>query len=250
MVLTTPWPELPFWQSEDWASAQRKLDNMETHHVLYNPVRADLFRVLRMVSLDNVQVVIVGQDPYPQRRFATGVAFSIPAEVPPDEFPPTLRTIFKELTTDTRCEIPCTGDLTRWTAQGVLLWNSSPVVIQGKPLSCRWDEWITLTRQIITSCDRAGAIVCLVGARARQFAQYCTGHVIECAHPSPLAASAKQPFLGSRIFTRINSALVSKGKAPIDWRLDASNGSSRPPDVQRPIVGRGKTLENLTGIVL
>lgn len=239
-----PWPELDFWQSQDWVSAQSKLDNMETFHVRYNPVRTNIFRVLRMVRCDNVAVVVVGSEPYAERRFATGVAWSVPREVPSDDYPPNLRAIFHELSSDTRCEIPVTGNLSRWTAQGVLLWNSSPVVISGKPLSCRWDEWITLTREIVTRCNRAGAVVVLVGARARQFAQYCT-------RPVEFPAPTSKHFLGSRVFTTINAELVRKGKTPIDWRLDASNGNPRPQDVQRPSVVRNKTIrENLTGIVL
>ena len=212
------WSKLKFWKSGEWQVIQERLHDMSRRKILYNPERKNLFAAMEAVKLDDVRVVIMGQDPYPNRAIATGIAFSIPKGYKP--FPPTLVNIFKEYSDDLHLPTPDDGDLTPWCEQGVLLWNSVPTCRDGLPASHReWDEWSYLTKEIIEILDqRPSMIFCLLGRFARDFAKYINNsEVIETSHPSPLGAH--YGFFGSRIFTSINSKLVEYGETPINWRL-------------------------------
>jgi len=146
-----PW-KLDYWQSGEWQVCNERLKDMEKTGVTYNPARAQLFAALRATSDRDVRVVIIGQDPYPDGRFATGFAFSIPETFTRENFPPTLNVIFKEYVSDLGYSFPHTGDLSRWTAQGVLLWNAIPTCQSGRSLSHDWEEYSFLTKEIINVC--------------------------------------------------------------------------------------------------
>ena len=158
------WDELDFWSSPAWAGIQEKLDGLDKRHIRYNPDRPDMFKALDLCPFESCKVAIIGQDPYPQRKFATGVAFSIP----PTEgnWPSTLVSIMKEYCSDlgtvghdhvTSYPLPKNGDLSKWCEQGVLLWNACPtyqpyqVLGQKETLNAHyyWD-WNELTEEVIT----------------------------------------------------------------------------------------------------
>ncbi len=218
------WPELDFWQSEHWISAQRKLDGEILRHGRFNPGQSSLFECLIRVPLSDVRVAIFGQDPYPSRGFATGSAFAVPSSVPAESFPPTLKAIFREYEADLHYILPTRGDLTEWERQGVLLWNVFPTTQEDKSLAHQWSEWVHLTEEIIKRLQQKGIVFVFLGAKARSFVPEgiyddSGNSVIELAHPSPLAAGAKDPFRGSRLFSRINAELNSHAIEPIDWKL-------------------------------
>lgn len=213
------WQDLAYWDSQDWVTIQEKLNDLQHKGVLYNPPYDKLFASMDATPLENVSVVIVGQDPYPNHYMATGLAFSVPPSIERTRLPPTLKNIFKELAEDLHIWEPTNGDLTHWAKQGVFLWNAVPSCEAGLPGSHRWIEWESLTAEIIKTLDaRSNCVFVLLGQYARSFAPLVVlSEVIETSHPSPLGA--KYGFKGSRIFSTVNGLLVSHGRDPIDWRL-------------------------------
>lgn len=177
-------------------------------------------RVLRAFEqpLDDVRVLIVGQDPYPTPGHAVGLSFSVAPQVRP--VPRSLQNIFTELGTDLGVPVPSTGDLSPWTERGVLLLNRVLTVRPGVPGSHRGRGWESVTAQAISALvARGGPLVAILWGRdARSLAPHL-GQVprVESAHPSPL--SARAGFFGSRPFSRANALLVQQGADPVDWSL-------------------------------
>src|SRR5882757_10361728 len=164
-----PW-NLNYWKSGEWQVVNERLHDMERDHEGYNPVRGALFKALRDTKCEDCKVAILGQDPYPDIRYATGVAFSIPKDVEAKNFPPTLNTILQEYSVDTGYPIPNQGSLERWSERGVLLWNVIPSCTAGRSLSHDWDEYSFLTREIITKLSAQGGIVfAFLGTVARRY---------------------------------------------------------------------------------
>lgn len=165
-------------------------------------------------SIDEVKVVIVGQDPYPNADYADGFAFSVRPEITP--FPPSLINIFKELESDLGVAMPTDGNLERWSRQGVLLINRTLTTIPGESHAHQRSGWMTVTEIIIREVASRGAVGILWGGNAQQMSDYFdSSRVIKSAHPSPL--SAYRGFFGSKPFSQCNSMLVQIGKAQISW---------------------------------
>lgn len=215
------WKNLNYWNTGEWQVVQERLDDLKAQGVLVCPSRKCIFEALRTTPLESVSVAIIGQDPYPSSRYATGTAFSIPRDVTP--FPPSLINIFKEYKDDLHYDDPCNGDLSLWVKQGVLLWNTFPTCNFGKPGSHHWDEWRLLSEEVVQRIDLQGAVFILLGNEARSLSRCITSgksKFIETSHPSPLGA--KHGFFGSRIFSRANGLLKELGKPYIDWRLSCT----------------------------
>lgn len=168
--------------------------------------------------LDEVRVLIVGQDPYPTPGHAVGLSFSVAPDVRP--IPRSLTNIYQELGADLGVAQPSSGDLTPWAERGVLLLNRVLTVQPGKPASHRGRGWEAVTDAAITALvARGGPLVAILWGRdARNLRPGLPGiPAIESAHPSPL--SARSGFFGSRPFSRANALLVQQGADPIDWSL-------------------------------
>jgi uracil-DNA glycosylase len=183
----------------------------------YLPAGGHVLRAFER-PLDDVRVLIVGQDPYPTPGHAVGLSFSVAPDVQP--VPRSLVNIYQELQTDLGLPRPSNGDLSPWADQGVLLLNRVLTVAPGKPASHRGKGWETVTAAAITALvDRGGPLVAILWGRdARNLVPHLPGiPAIESAHPSPL--SAHSGFFGSRPFSRANELLAQQGAAPIDWRL-------------------------------
>lgn len=186
----------------------------------YLPAGPNVLRAFQQ-PLDDVRVLVVGQDPYPTPGHAVGLSFSVSPETQP--IPKSLVNIYKELVDDIGCPMPSSGDLTPWTHRGVLLLNRVLTVQPGKPASHRGKGWEHVTAAAIGAlAERAAAgqplVAVLWGRDARNLAPHLPGTTcIESAHPSPL--SAHGGFFGSRPFSRANEALVAQGADPIDWSL-------------------------------
>lgn len=181
------------------------------------PDKNDYFRALQLTPLEEVRVVILGQDPYHGAGQAHGLCFSVPAEV---RLPPSLQNIFKELATDIGVEKPSSGDLSRWAQQGVLLLNSVLTVEEGKAGSHQKMGWEEFTDKIISvvnsKCERV--VFILWGSYAQKKAEFIdtSKHlVLKSVHPSPL--SSHRGFFGSKPFSKANQWLKSQGLAPIIW---------------------------------
>lgn len=241
-----PW-KLNYWQSGEWQVCNERLKELEKAGILYNPTRSELFRSLRLVPVGEVKVCIIGQDPYPDPAFATGVPFSIPAGVKPDQFPITLRNIFKEYCSDLGYPFPDNGDLHGWVTQGVLLWNAIPTCRSGQSLSHDWpgEEWKPLTKEIVEVLSTKGIVFCFLGAVAKRYLEYVDltkNEVILTSHPSPRASRfSKTPFEGSRLFSTINDKLISQGLDPIDWRLHVPD---RSDESKKEVRGNGRIWDS------
>lgn len=212
------WEEMEYWKSSDWITIQERLDAMDARGTRYNPDRSNLFAALDSCDLHSVKVAIIGQDPYPQPEYCTGIAFSIPKGC--KFYPPTLENIFKEYSSDLGYPRPETGNLESWCKQGVFLWNAYPTCEAYKSLSHMWPEWATLTMEIVEILSDIGVVFVFLGNEARKNVLHCkdiaSTDIIELSHPSPRASRAsKHPFFGSRLFSTINSKLME----PINWRL-------------------------------
>ncbi len=182
------------------------------------PPGGQIFRAFELCPLPALKVVILGQDPYHGYGQATGLSFSVPANVPA---PPSLKNIFKEIESDLGIQMSGCPDLTPWAEQGVLLLNAVLTVRAGEPTShsrIGWQEFTdAVIRTISERCD--GVVFMLWGNYARSKAALIDSSrhfVLEAAHPSPLARGA---FFGCRHFSKANNLLISKGKTPIDWKL-------------------------------
>lgn len=199
----------------------------------WHPQPNDVFAAFHLTSLDEVRVVIVGQDPYPEPWRATGLAFSVPSDLRPH--PLSLRNIFHELQTDLdhagRHAPPMSGDLTRWARQGVLLLNRALTVRKGKPGSHRKNGWwarFTLATMKAVDAHRRPVVFLLWGKDAQSVADYV--HVRHCvirgAHPAYRGGQAPDPgeefdserhFFGGRYFSRANAFLRKHGRDAVDW---------------------------------
>lgn len=170
------------------------------------------------IPLDQVRVLVVGQDPYPTPGHAIGLSFAVAPDVRP--LPRSLVNIHRELVDDIGGPPPSTGDLTPWAEQGVMLLNRCLTVRPGAPDSHQGKGWESVTdRAIEVLAARGGPLVAILwGRKARNLAPALGGVPrVESAHPSPL--SARHGFFGSRPFSRTNELLAQQDAAPIDWRL-------------------------------
>ena len=178
-------------------------------------------RILRAFEqpLDDVRVLIVGQDPYPTPGHAVGLSFSVAPDVRP--LPRSLQNIFRELSDDLGLPSPANGDLSAWTRNGIMLLNRVLTVRLGEPGSHRGIGWEAVTAAAITALvARPDApLVAILWGRDAQSLQPDLPDVpvIASAHPSPM--SADRGFFGSRPFSRANALLDELGADPVDWSL-------------------------------
>jgi uracil-DNA glycosylase len=171
-----------------------------------------VFRALS-TPLEDTRVVIFGQDPYPTKGHAHGLAFSVDSEVSP--LPASLRNIFKELESDLKIT-RSTGDLSDWSHQGVMLINRILTTQTGVSLAHENLGWQKITETVAQVLGQRGVIAVLWGGTAQGLRKFFQDeNVISSVHPSPL--SAYRGFFGSKPFSRINEKLLAKGEVPITW---------------------------------
>lgn len=174
-----------------------------------------IFEAFRLTPLDQVKVVILGQDPYHGKGQAHGLSFSVQKGV---KTPPSLVNIFKELKSDLGIDPPSHGHLESWAKQGVLLLNNVLTVEEGRPASHHKKGWEKFTDKVIEVLneERKDLVFILWGSPAQAKASRVneTKHlVIKSVHPSPL--SVYRGFNGSKPFSKANAYLKSK----VDWRI-------------------------------
>lgn len=184
------------------------------------PPPEDLFNAFHLTPLDQVKVVILGQDPYHNDGQAHGLCFSVKPDV---EIPPSLVNIYKELEDDLGCYVPNNGYLVKWANQGVLMLNTVLTVRAHQANSHRgigWEQFTDAAIRILAKQDRPMVYI-LWGkpAQMKKSMLYNPKHLIlEAPHPSPLAAY--RGFFGSRPFSRTNQYLQESGLEPIDWQIE------------------------------
>ncbi|EEH66492.1 MAG: uracil-DNA glycosylase [Actinomyces urogenitalis] len=182
----------------------------------YLPAGTDVLRAFTY-PMQDVKVLIVGQDPYPTPGHPMGLSFSVQPGVRP---PRSLENIFTEMVNDLGVARPTSGDLTPWSRQGVMLLNRVLTVRPGSPASHRGWGWEAVTQRAIEALvARQTPLVAILWGRPAQSLTPMLGTtpIVASPHPSPLSAS--RGFFGSRPFSRANELLSQQGAAPVDWRL-------------------------------
>jgi uracil-DNA glycosylase len=179
------------------------------------PAPNNIFRAFK-TPLNNVKVLIIGQDPYPTPSHPVGLSFSVAKTV--KVLPPSLINIFQELSDDLGKETPKTGDLSHWAKQGVMLLNRVLTVQAGRPASHRGKGWEEVTEAAVQALnDRGKPLVAILwGSDARNLKPLLNqAFIIESPHPSPL--SAYRGFFGSKPFSKANHFLEEQGETPVNW---------------------------------
>ncbi|HEY0408338.1 MAG TPA: uracil-DNA glycosylase [Pyrinomonadaceae bacterium] len=199
-------------------SLRQFLEKEQQSHTVYPPEK-DIFTALKLTPYGNVNVLLLGQDPYPGRNQAHGLCFSVQPGIKP---PASLRNIYKELQADVDFRIPNNGYLVSWAQQGILMINAVLTVRAGETNSHQGKGWEQFTDAIISRVnERESAVVFVLwGAYAQKKIKLIDTErhtIIKSAHPSPL--SARHGFFGSRPFSAINKALKAAGKPLIDWQI-------------------------------
>jgi len=175
------------------------------------PATEDIFRAFECEPT-SIKVVIVGQDPYPNRDHAMGLSFSIPPNV--KKIPPSLKNIYTEMHNDVGGASPDIGDLRYLADQGVMLLNRGlSITLPDKKVSSLWYEFTDLVAQVLAE---QGVIGIFWGNQAQEIAHYFPKErQILSVHPSPL--SAYRGFFGSKPFSAVNRILESENKPLIKW---------------------------------
>lgn len=181
------------------------------------PPSDSVFNAFEYCPFDNVNVVIVGQDPYHGPLQADGLCFSVSDGL---RHPPSLKNIFKEINNDLGIAPPESGNLKRWARQGVLLLNSMLTVRAGQPGSHQKKGWETFTNKILQliSDKRQNVVFLLWGAYAQKKCAFIDEEkhcVLKAPHPSPF--SANRGFFGCKHFSKTNQSLEKAGLTPIEW---------------------------------
>ncbi|MPW25065.1 uracil-DNA glycosylase [Alkalibaculum sp. M08DMB] len=184
------------------------------------PPMDDIFNAFHYTSLENVKVLLLGQDPYHNPNQAHGLSFSV---LPGQDPPPSLQNIYKELQDDLGCYIPNNGYLKKWADQGVMLLNTVLTVCAHQANSHKgkgWEQFTDAVINIINEQDRP--IVILLWGRPAQTKEKMLNNpkhlVLKSPHPSPL--SAYRGFLGCKCFSTCNEFLTTHGIEAIDWQIE------------------------------
>lgn len=202
----------PSWQSSLAASESLlgEIQSQVLHLADTTPSPTQIMRAFQQ-PIDSIKVLLLGQDPYPTQSVACGLAFAVS---PGSKHPQSLKNLMKELETD----IPTatnSGELSRWSEQGVMLLNSALTTKVGEP-GAHAKIWKPFTEAVITALDSKQLVCLSLGEHAKKLSQAITfGQVIQATHPSPLSAS--RGFFGSKIYSRVNGALEANSRTPIDW---------------------------------
>lgn len=205
-------------EQEYFKNLLSRLDEEYNNKIIY-PEKENLFRAFKETKLDDVKVVILGQDPYHEEQQATGLAFSVPGGL---KLPPSLKNIYQEIENEYNYLMLNNGDLTYLARQGVLLINAFLSVEAHKPLSHHFKEYeifITHLFLYLNNVDHP-IVYMLWGNFAKKFAKLITNTnhlVIERNHPSPLSAN-KGGWFNQNTFIECDNFLLSKGLKPIDWK--------------------------------
>lgn len=166
------------------------------------PKKEDIFKAFELTPIENIKVVILGQDPYPTKGVPIGLAFSVSKE---SKIPKSLHNLFVEANNDVNLKYPSNGDLSKWAENGVFLLNRILTVDESKPLSHKNKGWEKFTLRVIKEINKQNRkiVYILLGNEAQKIKKEITNPlhlIIEAVHPSPL--SAYQGFFGSKIFSR------------------------------------------------
>lgn len=197
---------------------QKVMEEYRTRKIF--PPADDLFNAFHFTPLNQVKVVILGQDPYHNDGQAHGLSFSVKPQV---DIPPSLQNIYQELHDELGCYIPNHGYLEKWAKQGVLLLNTVLTVRAHQANSHRgigWEQFTDAAIRVLDQQDRP--IVFLLWGRPAQMKASMLHNprhlILQAPHPSPL--SAYRGFFGCGHFQKTNEFLQNCAETPIDWQIE------------------------------
>ena len=195
------------------------IENIKNTGQTVYPKSSDIFNAFKLTPLDEIKVVILGQDPYHGPNQAHGLCFSV---LPPTPPPPSLKNIFKELQSENLMSMPEHGCLTSWARQGVFLLNTVLTVEAHQANSHAKLGWQRFTDKVISVINdtRDDVVFMLWGSQAQRKAEHLDHnkhYILKSTHPSPL--SAHRGFIGCQHFSKANEYLKQHGKKPISWNL-------------------------------
>lgn len=219
--------------TNDWQEALKDEFKQPYYRELYHFVREeystttvyppadDIFNALHFTPLNEVKVVILGQDPYHNVHQAHGLCFSVLPDQP--EIPPSLQNIYKELQSDMGCKIPNNGYLEKWARQGVLMLNTVLTVRAHQANSHQNKGWEQFTDAIIREVNKIDrpVVYLLWGRPAQSKIPMLTNPkhlILKAPHPSPL--SAYRGFFGCKHFSQTNEFLKTHGLEEVDWQIE------------------------------
>ena len=221
MSTINTWKEklLPEYNSQYYKDLREFLTEEYNTKIIYPPAN-DIYNALKFTPLNNVKVVILGQDPYHEPNQAHGLSFSV---LPGNPAPPSLVNIYKELKEDCGCYIPNNGYLKKWADQGVLLLNTVLTVRAHQAFSHANHGWEKFTDAIIKTVNEEDRpIVFLLWGKPSQKKEILLNNpkhlVLKAAHPSPF--SAYNGFFGCRHFSKTNEFLKQNNCKEIDWQIE------------------------------
>jgi len=203
-------------QKEYYKKLMDKVDEAYENSVVF-PLKDKMYNAFDLTSLENLKVVILGQDPYHGAGQAQGLAFSTPANI---KNPPSMVNILKEIKDDIGNSTCLDGDLTSWAKDGVLLVNAILTVEEGKPKSHHKFGWEIFTDNLIKfiSINCQDIVFILWGSSAikkEKIIDKSKHHILSGVHPSPL--SSYRGFFGCKHFSKTNAILKEIKKKPINW---------------------------------
>ncbi|TYA59038.1 uracil-DNA glycosylase [Formosa maritima] len=212
---------LPFFENEINKPYFQSLNTFVTQEYLNNncfPPESNIFNAFTQCSLQDVKVVIIGQDPYHGIGQANGLCFSVNDGI---KHPPSLINIFKELEQDLGIPYPKSGNLMRWAEQGVFLLNATLTVRENVAGSHQNKGWEKFTDEVIKTINenKEKVIFLLWGGFAKKKTKLINKNkhfVLACGHPSPLSANRGYWF-GNKHFRKANYLLEQAGLKPVDW---------------------------------
>ena len=192
----------------------------EYHSRVVYPPADDIFNALHLTPLQDVKVLILGQDPYHEPGQAHGLSFSV---LPGQDAPPSLVNIYAELKDDLGCYVPNNGYLKKWADQGVLLLNTVLTVRAHAANSHKGRGWENFTDAIIKALNEQDRpIVYMLWGKPAQTKMSMLNNpkqlILAAPHPSPL--SAYRGFFGCKHFSKCNEFLIANGLEPIDWQIE------------------------------
>ena len=205
----------------DLQEADRIIKKLSASNHIICPQLKDIFKCFRLCSLNNLRVVIISQDPYPQKGVATGLAFANSPDTPEDSYSPSLEILRESVINYTipHRRVTFAPDLEKWEAQGVLLLNSA--------LSCEVGRvgshtllWRPFIKSLLTNLSKyhTGLVYLLMGTQAQSLELYINkqfNHVIHIRHPSWYARQRQR--MPSDIWQEINSILIGQNGYDIEW---------------------------------
>ncbi|MCQ2801244.1 MAG: uracil-DNA glycosylase [Bacilli bacterium] len=200
-----------------WKTLNQFLDEEYANHTVFPP-RELMFNAFNLTPLDQVKVVVIGQDPYHEKGQAMGLAFSVPNSC---ECPPSLVNIFKEIEIETGKPCKRLGDLTYLTKQGVFLVNTILTVREGEPMSHKIKEYGCFVKDLLGFLEKIDQpiVYMLWGGPAQKYEKFITNKnhiVIKRTHPSPLGANHGGWFHENQ-FNLCNEFLEKNNLKKIDW---------------------------------